>query len=63
MSHNAAAPRCRSIFKGDKNRPESEQYTRIWIALINRMERNKQVLAGAGCAEQRSSAGYREPLL
>lgn len=48
MNNNAAVSACRSVFKGGKNRPTSEEYTRIWIALINQIERNKQVLAGAG---------------
>ncbi len=33
----------KSVFKGEENR--AGRYTRIWITLINQMERNKRVLA------------------
>ncbi len=62
MNNNAAASPCRSIFKGGENRPTPERYTQIWITLINRIERNRQVLTGAGSVEQRFSVGYGEPL-
>lgn len=36
---------CVSAFKNGMT-PDKKGYTQIWIALINRMERSKAVLAG-----------------
>lgn len=37
---------CRSVFKGGSE-PTSQEFTRAWIALINRLEQSKAILAGA----------------
>lgn len=47
MNNCAIASNCKSIFKSGENKLTPEYYTRIWIALINQVERNKQLLAGA----------------
>ncbi len=54
MNDYAAESACKSVFKEGENR--AGRYTRIWVTLINQMERNKQVLAGAGAAQQRFPA-------
>ncbi len=33
---------CTSVFKNGKENPIKQEYTAVWIALINRMERNKE---------------------
>lgn len=38
---------CRSVFKDGKREPDPAEYTRLWAALINQLERSKAVLAGA----------------
>lgn len=45
MTNCAINTVCKSIFKGEKKQPTQEKYTNIWVALINQIERNKQVLA------------------
>ncbi len=47
MNSGAVASACKSVFKGGKDAPTPEQYTQIWTALINQMERSRQVLAGS----------------
>lgn len=41
---SAALPPCRSVFRGNAAATTSEKYTQLWITLINRMERDRQVL-------------------
>ena len=38
---------CRSIFKSGTSETTAQEFTRAWIALINRLEQSKAVLAGA----------------
>ena len=38
---------CKSVFRGDAAATTKENYTRLWTALINQMERSKKVLAKA----------------
>ena len=40
---------CRSIFKRGTNEPTSQELTRVWIALINRLEQSKADSAGKPC--------------
>lgn len=47
MNNCAVTTTCKNVFKGGNTKPASENYTKLWIALINQIERNKQVLAGA----------------
>ena len=35
---------CRSFFSGGKKPPTSEQYTRIWINLVNQIEQSKETV-------------------
>ena len=37
---------CRSVFRQDSGTTTSENYTQLWIALINQIERGKQILSG-----------------
>ncbi len=37
---------CKSIFKDGKNTPSRESFTRVWINLINRMEKSRRDLTG-----------------
>lgn len=37
---------CTSIFKDGAAATSSEAFTQVWIEMINRIEKNKQVLAG-----------------
>lgn len=46
MKDYDTAPACKNIFRDGKDSPSPERYTQIWIALINQMERNKQVGEG-----------------
>lgn len=41
---SAALPPCRSVFRENAAATTSEKYTQRWITLINRMERDRQVL-------------------
>ena len=46
MSQAAAAvPVCHSVFRKNAPTTTTEQYTQAWAALINRVEKNKEVLA------------------
>lgn len=47
MGQNTAAPACRSVFRQDEESITPEKYTQLWIALINQIERGKQVLSHA----------------
>ena len=38
---------CQSIFKCGASEPTSQDFTRVWITLINQLEPSKAVLAGA----------------
>ena len=40
-----AIPVCRSVFQKGASTTTTEKYTQIWITLINRIEKNKEVLA------------------
>lgn len=33
---------CRSVFKGEDNAISKEQFTKMWIILINQLEKNKK---------------------
>ena len=41
--------RCRSIFKSGASETTSQDITRIWIALINRLEQSKADSASKPC--------------
>ena len=36
---------CRSIFASGGNPPSPEQYTQLWINLINQIEKSKEAVA------------------
>ncbi|MBD5118319.1 MAG: hypothetical protein HDT37_04295 [Clostridiales bacterium] len=36
---------CRSFFNGGEKPPTSEQYTQIWINLVNQIEKSKETVA------------------
>lgn len=38
---------CRSVFKSGGSVPTVEQFTKAWSALINQLEKSKEVLAAA----------------
>lgn len=38
--------KCTSIFKSGESKTSMEQFTQVWIALINQIEKSKGVLAG-----------------
>lgn len=42
-----ASPPCRSVFRENAAVPAKKNYTQLWTALINQMERNKKVLSRA----------------
>lgn len=35
---------CKSIFRNGKQEPDHEEFTQVWVSLINQMERAKAVL-------------------
>lgn len=37
---------CQSVFKNGKTETTAQEITRVWIALINQIERSKAILAG-----------------
>ena len=47
MKQPSAPPPCRSVFRENATAPTKENYTNLWTALINQMERSKAVLAKA----------------
>ena len=38
---------CKSYFKGGEDCTTVQNYTNIWIQLINQLERSKMILSGA----------------
>ena len=40
------SPPCRSVFQKSGTSLTSERYTKIWIQLINQMERSNSIAAG-----------------
>ena len=38
---------CRSVFQQDAETTTTENYTQVWIRLINQLEKKKRVPAGA----------------
>lgn len=38
---------CRSVFKSGESATTVEQFTKVWSALINRLEKSKEALAAA----------------
>lgn len=49
MKATAPAPPtpCKSVFRAGTEKVTKENYTQLWISLINQMERSKKILAGA----------------
>ncbi len=41
----AATLTCRSVFQNGTQETTTERYTKIWITLINQIEKSKEVLA------------------
>ncbi len=39
-------PSCRSVFRKSETPMTAERYTKIWIQLINQMERSSSIAAG-----------------
>ena len=37
---------CKSIFKDGKHAPTREEYTALWVAIINRLEKSKKFAGG-----------------
>ena len=37
---------CKSIFRDGKLTPTKEEYTAIWVMIINRLEKNKNFVEG-----------------
>lgn len=45
--NNQGIPVCRSVFKSGESVTTVEQFTKAWSALINQLEKSKEVLAAA----------------
>lgn len=45
MNQATAAIPCRSVFREGAQATTTERYTKIWITLINQIEKSKAVLA------------------
>ena len=55
MSKTATAtPVCRRVFQNGAPAPTTDKYTQIWIALINRAEKNKKIHAELEQADRRT---------
>lgn len=37
---------CQSVFRSGESSITREQYTQVWIRLINQIEKSKEILAG-----------------
>ncbi len=46
MEHQQTQANCKSVFKSGENTPLKKQFTKKWIELINRIEKNKRATAG-----------------
>jgi hypothetical protein len=46
MEHQQTQASCKSVFKSGENTPLKKQFTKKWIELINRIEKNKRATAG-----------------
>lgn len=42
MEHQQTQASCKSVFKSGENTPLKKQFTKKWIELINRIEKNKR---------------------
>lgn len=38
---------CTSVFRNGKSTPTADQITKVWINLINRLEKSKEIIAAA----------------
>ena len=45
MLHEETSKR-KNVFRNGKTKPTAEQFTKVWIALINQLEKSKGALAG-----------------
>lgn len=41
MEQNAQTALCKSVFRQGEDAPSPECFTKMWVEMINRMERNK----------------------
>lgn len=39
---------CKSYFKSGENCTTIQEYTNVWVQLINQLERSRAILSGAG---------------
>ncbi len=46
MQEQNSAP-CKSIFEGGKKETTREQFTQIWITLINQIEKSREIVVNA----------------
>lgn len=37
---------CRSVFQSGESAPAIEQFTRLWISMINQIEKSKEIVTG-----------------
>lgn len=44
MNHDSI---CTNVFKNGDPAPTSDAFTKVWINLINQMEKNKAILGGS----------------
>ena len=41
MEHQQTQANCKSVFKSGENTPLKKQFTKKWIEMINKIEKNK----------------------
>lgn len=54
---------CKSVFRNQSEKPNREAFTRLWIAVVNDMERSKATAHGAECESEGRGIGEGGNLL